>query len=218
MLRPNGSLCLGDFGLARIVDPTRKSLLVEGCVSEEDGEEHDEEGAFEPRDMVTATSTGGGGGGGGEASSSGRIPPAPPPLAQRSLTLHVVSRWYRSPELVMLQPYGGAVDVWAAGCVFFESLLCLLDHRGDSEAEAAALDASLRTTTHNGRTRPLFAGRCCYPFSPGREALCSDQSQDQVLSQALQGGLSFFRGRFLVVTNIHARARFLCNSLKQSLK
>jgi serine/threonine protein kinase len=39
-----------------------------------------------------------------------------------SLTKHVVTRWYRAPELILLQDYTTAVDVWAVGCIFAELL------------------------------------------------------------------------------------------------
>lgn len=35
---------------------------------------------------------------------------------KRSLTGHVVTRWYRAPELILLEKsYGEAVDIWSAG-------------------------------------------------------------------------------------------------------
>eukprot|EP01031_Cornospumella_fuschlensis_P032369 gene32369-39144_t len=43
--------------------------------------------------------------------------PAPIPL-RRGLTRHVVTRWYRAPEVILLQPYSNAVDLWSAGCIF----------------------------------------------------------------------------------------------------
>ena len=42
----------------------------------------------------------------------------------RPMTHHVVTRWYRPPELI-LNPdgmYGTAVDVWSVGCIFAELL------------------------------------------------------------------------------------------------
>jgi serine/threonine protein kinase len=35
-------------------------------------------------------------------------------------TQNVVTRWYRSPELLQGRPYSSKIDVWAAGCVLFE--------------------------------------------------------------------------------------------------
>ena len=34
----------------------------------------------------------------------------------------LVVRWYRSPELILLQDYDSAVDMWSAGCIFAELL------------------------------------------------------------------------------------------------
>lgn len=45
----------------------------------------------------------------------------PPPLAlKRGLTKHVVTRWYRAPEVILSQPYSAAVDIWSIGCIFAE--------------------------------------------------------------------------------------------------
>ncbi|EQC34354.1 CMGC/MAPK protein kinase, variant [Saprolegnia diclina VS20] len=44
------------------------------------------------------------------------------PKFQRQLTKHVVTRWYRAPELILLQDYGYAVDLWSVGCIFAELL------------------------------------------------------------------------------------------------
>ena len=36
---------------------------------------------------------------------------------------HVVTRWYRAPELILLQrDYGTAIDMWSCGCVLGELL------------------------------------------------------------------------------------------------
>lgn len=49
------------------------------------------------------------------------LPPPPLPL-RRGLTRHVITRWYRAPEVVLLQPYTAEVDVWSIGCIFAELL------------------------------------------------------------------------------------------------
>ena len=42
---------------------------------------------------------------------------------KRELTGHVVTRWYRAPEIILLEKdYGPAIDIWAAGCIFAELL------------------------------------------------------------------------------------------------
>lgn len=41
----------------------------------------------------------------------------------RVLTEHVVTRWYRAPEVILLErEYNTAVDVWSIGCIFAELL------------------------------------------------------------------------------------------------
>jgi mitogen-activated protein kinase 1/3 len=53
-------------------------------------------------------------------------------------TRHVVTRWYRAPEVILLKEYGFPVDMWSAGCVMAEMFL----------------------------RRPLFPGGSCHPMSP----------------------------------------------------
>ena len=43
---------------------------------------------------------------------------------KRELTGHVVTRWYRAPEIILLEKdYGPGIDVWAVGCIFGEMLI-----------------------------------------------------------------------------------------------
>lgn len=72
------------------------------------------------------------------------------PEMRRTYTEHVVTRWYRSPELVLLQPYGFAVDVWAVACVVAECFL----------------GTCKEVVEHREGRRPLFPGRSCFPLSP----------------------------------------------------
>ena len=44
------------------------------------------------------------------------------PVMQRQLTHHVVTRWYRAPEVILSQPYDASVDIWSTGCIFAELL------------------------------------------------------------------------------------------------
>ena len=71
--------------------------------------------------------------------------------SKRSLSPHVVSRWFRAPELILMQKkYDQAVDIWSVGCIFYELL------------------ASSTLEPTPGRTKPLtlFKGETCYPLSP----------------------------------------------------
>ncbi len=72
------------------------------------------------------------------------------PSFQRELTGHVATRWYRAPELILVEKiYSTAVDMWAAGCIFGE--LLQLD-------KANVPDYKQR--------KPLFTGSSCFPLSP----------------------------------------------------
>lgn len=76
--------------------------------------------------------------------------PAPSPL-KRELTKHVVTRWYRAPELILLHnQYTTAIDMWSAGCILGE-MLSMVQHA-------------------NARDRqPLFPGKTCFPLSANDE-------------------------------------------------
>mmetsp|Transcript_58342 Transcript_58342/g.161329 ORF Transcript_58342/g.161329 Transcript_58342/m.161329 type:complete len:418 (+) Transcript_58342:97-1350(+) len=67
---------------------------------------------------------------------------------KKNLTGHVVTRWYRAPELILLQEnYTEAIDMWSVGCIYAE-LLGMLEG-------TALLDRG-----------PLFPGSSCFPLSP----------------------------------------------------
>ena len=73
---------------------------------------------------------------------------------KRELTGHVVTRWYRAPELILLEKdYGPAIDIWSAGCIFAELLSMMKEH----------------APTYLDR-KPLFPGSSCFPLSPDHKA------------------------------------------------
>jgi mitogen-activated protein kinase 1/3 len=77
----------------------------------------------------------------------------------KKLTSHVVTRWYRAPEVILMEgDYNAGIDMWAVGCIFGE-LLALL--KGNS-------------SSHYDRT-PLFTGTSCYPLSPNNRKSEGDQ-------------------------------------------
>lgn len=41
-------------------------------------------------------------------------------IHNRDMSVHVVTRWYRAPEIILSQPYTSAVDVWSMGCILAE--------------------------------------------------------------------------------------------------
>ena len=39
----------------------------------------------------------------------------------KKLTQHVVTRWYRAPEVILMSDfYSYAIDIWSVGCIFAE--------------------------------------------------------------------------------------------------
>ena len=69
------------------------------------------------------------------------------------------SRWYRAPEIALLQPkYDQAVDMWAVGCILFELLSAQLDRKDINGAN-----------DQKGKYKhAAFPGKSCYPLSPPR--------------------------------------------------
>jgi len=71
-------------------------------------------------------------------------------IDQICFTSHVVSRWYRAPEIILLgKKYGQEIDMWSVGCIFGELLQALEN-----------------SPIHFTKRRPLFPGKSCYPLSP----------------------------------------------------
>ena len=74
---------------------------------------------------------------------------------KRELTGHVVTRWYRAPEIILLEKdYGPAIDIWAVGCIFAELLGMMKEN----------------APTFMDR-QPLFPGKSCFPLSPAKDPI-----------------------------------------------
>mmetsp|Transcript_37614 Transcript_37614/g.97260 ORF Transcript_37614/g.97260 Transcript_37614/m.97260 type:complete len:448 (-) Transcript_37614:150-1493(-) len=86
----------------------------------------------------------------GDANSDGLAVPTVPHTQRlkRHLTGQVVTRWYRAPELILLQEnYTEAIDIWSVGCIYAELLGMLEGTRLEDRG-------------------PLFPGSSCFPLSP----------------------------------------------------
>ena len=71
----------------------------------------------------------------------------------RELTGHVTTRWYRPPEVILVEKaYTTAMDIWSLGCVFAELFFMLKEN----EVEAK-------------QRQPLFKGDSSYPLSPSEK-------------------------------------------------
>lgn len=74
------------------------------------------------------------------------------------MTKHVVTRWYRAPELILLSEYASAVDMWSVGCIFAE-LLSMQKESVEFAQERVA----------------LFPGKSCFPLSADNKLAYQDQ-------------------------------------------
>lgn len=81
----------------------------------------------------------------------------------RQLTKHVVTRWYRAPELILIQDYNSAVDMWSLGCILAE-LLTMQEGNVPGYQDR----------------KPLFPGGTCYPLSGEGDNLKKDERLDQL--------------------------------------
>jgi mitogen-activated protein kinase 1/3 len=97
--------------------------------------------------------------------NGGIHPRTPAKRIERQLTEHVVTRWYRAPEIIFRDhDYSAAIDVWSVGCIFAE----LLSMQKSS------------VPSHYQR-EPLFPGVSCFPLSPGAGQVALPQdSRDQL--------------------------------------
>eukprot|EP00559_Dactyliosolen_fragilissimus_P007205 CAMPEP_0184864126 /NCGR_PEP_ID=MMETSP0580-20130426/13872_1 /TAXON_ID=1118495 /ORGANISM="Dactyliosolen fragilissimus" /LENGTH=733 /DNA_ID=CAMNT_0027362781 /DNA_START=223 /DNA_END=2421 /DNA_ORIENTATION=- len=82
---------------------------------------------------------------------------------KRQLTKHVVTRWYRAPELILIQPYTSAVDIWSLGCILAELL---------SMQEGSVPGYQDRV--------PLFPGGSCFPLSGEGSKVKTNERLDQL--------------------------------------
>jgi len=151
LINANCSLMLCDFGLARGTNQsTRRNVTVGGRYQSKSPE----------RMSVCST---------GSRSRKRKGAPTVVSIPQASatvpsqLTKHVVTRWYRAPELILLQSnYTSAIDMWSVGCVLSE-LLTMLQGSVDNPKDR----------------KPLFPGKSCFPLSADHHLAYKDR-KDQL--------------------------------------
>eukprot|EP00917_Polyrhabdina_sp_WS-2016_P023417 GHVP01050767.1.p1 GENE.GHVP01050767.1~~GHVP01050767.1.p1 ORF type:complete len:394 (-),score=61.02 GHVP01050767.1:995-2176(-) len=126
-----------DFGLARTVNDRTEEILEEAPPPEQN--ENNAE-----RIVVPATER-----------------------SKRVMTHHVVTRWYRAPEIILLQEnYNEKIDIWSVGCIFAELMGMLKENCAEPSDRS-----------------PLFPGQSSFPLSPRRSSQGSSsrsRQQDQL--------------------------------------
>ena len=89
----------------------------------------------------------------------------------RAISTHVGSRWYRAPEISLLEKqYDQAQDMWSIGCCIYELMMVVQNKKN-----------------YNKKDSILFRGDSCFPLSPCTEQRIqnSNQSQPSDVSSAL---------------------------------
>jgi len=83
---------------------------------------------------------------------------------RRHLSLHIGSRWYRAPEICLVEKhYDQASDMWGVGCIIYE----LLNYYFSFKQSNIDLKDWVKS-------RFLFKGNSCFPLSP-----CSDYHKNK---------------------------------------
>ena len=170
LLDKNYQIKICDFGLARCVNidtddeiieqvPEQKQIDISKLSKHSDflnkytggGNDKKEEKAEDKKDDTTKSKDS------SASTKSGKGRGPPPKLKflknqkkEQILSVHVVSRWYRAPELILIETnYTSSIDVWSVGCIFGELMMMIKEN----------------AKTFMDRT-PLFPGQSCFPLSP----------------------------------------------------
>ena len=78
---------------------------------------------------------------------------------ERALSNHITSRWYRPPEIILVEKnYNHAIDIWGLGCTFFEILYVAQLNKLKKMGK--------EIPKRSEESRFLFPGSSCFPLSP----------------------------------------------------
>ena len=138
LLDHNYKIKICDFGLARCVNRDTEDEIVEKIPQEKsiDQSKLDKHSEFlnkyassikekkeneDQKEEISINKEGNS----SSKTSKNKIPPKLKFLKNQKkdqiLSVHVVSRWYRAPELILIETnYTGSIDVWSVGCIFAE--------------------------------------------------------------------------------------------------
>lgn len=124
LLTEDCALKICDFGLSRVVKPESNEVIGRAYSGIMDSVKKASDGSEDSGDDVNIEEAVPGASDPLDDMESGAPEEdiAKPSRIHRTLTRHVVTRWYRAPELILLQQYNSAVDMWSVGCVLGELL------------------------------------------------------------------------------------------------
>lgn len=142
LLNEDCTLMICDFGLSRVMEPNASEDAAKHLYSPHSVDKPGIQPATTPTSAQPSPSAGS----------------AEVPKFRRQLTKHVVTRWYRAPELILLQDYDFSVDMWSVGCIFAE-----------------LLSMQVESCPRYQERVPLFPGRSCFPLSADRPTTYSDK-------------------------------------------
>ena len=84
------------------------------------------------------------------------------------MSVSIQTRWYRAPEIVLLdQNYNKAIDIWSVGVILFELLYCSKENSSRQDFDQD--------------NRFLFEGDTCYPISPTNLMADAVSPNDQIV-------------------------------------
>ena len=148
LMNSNCEVVLCDFGMARTL-PKKEQPLLKGCHL---NIVYDQDDSGEESDTADSSPI--------ERNRSLKDDV----VKRRRLSMHIQSRWYRAPEIILAQDeYDFQIDQWGLGCVLSEILLLLVSKNIDSEKQLDINDMY------------MFPGKSCFPLTPS-ETKCKDDA------------------------------------------
>uniref|UniRef100_A0A7S0E323 Protein kinase domain-containing protein n=1 Tax=Hanusia phi TaxID=3032 RepID=A0A7S0E323_9CRYP len=150
-------LKIADFGLARVMeaDLNAQSRHDDDFDQTMGVDQRDEEEVVEGVSDLAVDD-----GSSPSSTSEAEYDDRPTPLL-RHMSEHVVTRWYRAPEVILCRGrYSNSIDNWSVGCIIAELF-------------------NLHTSVDKINRRPLFPGRSCFPLSPSSRT-CFKEVTDQL--------------------------------------
>lgn len=91
---------------------------------------------------------------------------------ERELSSHVVTRFYRAPEVILMDKnYNKKIDIWAIGAIFCEVLQMKQEN----------------LASHHNR-KVMFFGKSCAPLSPSKKKMRKKSTNSQMFSEEKKAG------------------------------